>query len=308
MSAVLIAPLLGFAQQSSAPFSKPESYALAVSVKEVQIRFHANDASGNPVLDLRPEEIDVFDEGQGPNKVVSMQHIQDSPLHVAFVLDTSGSALSQLARSRRQAKEVASVLLSSGQYDETSVITFDRSRHTLRSWSHDRTAVMSDLQAAKRIEHNLVDGTSVYDTIFNTCQHDFDSANAVHGTNALLLFSDGVDTTSKSSLEAAIEACRKSETSIYAFNAASGPEKEQIETGVLRMLTEQTGGLLLLSNTDEGVIADLQQLASRLRSEYVLSFKPSGLIRNGTFHHIVLAGPRRVAQINATPGFYAPAG
>lgn len=303
---VLISPLLGLAQQATTPLSMPGSYSLDVSVNEVQIHFHADDASGRPVLDLRPEEIDVFDEGKGPNKVVSMQQLHDLPLHVAFVLDTSGSAILQLSRSRRLAEEAASILLSR-PHDEAYITTFDRSRHVLSSWSHDSAGVRDTLRATTRTEHNPIDGTSVYDTIFMTCQHGFDSENVVTGTHTLLLFSDGVDTASRSTLEAAIEACRKTDTAVYAFNTS--PESGRSETGAatLRLLAEQTGGLLFGTDTEDRALADLQQLSSRLRSEYVLSYRPSSLLGDGAFHHIVLAGPVRVAQINSTPGFYAPA-
>jgi hypothetical protein len=65
--------------------------------------------------------------------------------------------------------------------------------------------------------------------------------------------------------------------------------------------------LFYTDDPDGDIHADIDTVASDLRNEYFLLYRPKTLNHDGAFHRIILIGPERVAKIVGTSGFYAPA-
>jgi Ca-activated chloride channel family protein len=292
------------------PVSSPQGtgpYTLSVSVNEVEITFHAADAHNLPVFDLRPDEVDVFDNYHGPGQIISMRELNGRSIHAGFIVDTSGSVATQLVRARAEAQEAVEKLVMATT-DEGTAIAFGRSRRVVQSWTNQKNSLVRSIGEIGSTAHDPIDGTSVYDTLLSTCLYEFGKDVGETAANVILLFSDGADTASHETMQAAIDRCRQNHTAIYAFSpkpvqgttSSLGPE-------TLRRLTEQTGGRLFYTDGPDGDIhADLDTVASDLRSEYFLLYRPKTLDHDGAFHRIVLVGPERVAEIVSTSGFYAP--
>jgi hypothetical protein len=66
-------------------------YSLNVSVDEVSLSFHAEDAHGLPVNDLKLDELKIFDNGKPPSRVVVFQPLRDFPIRAGILMDTSES-------------------------------------------------------------------------------------------------------------------------------------------------------------------------------------------------------------------------
>ena len=296
---------LGVAQQAASAQGSSQ-YSLRVTVNEVGITFHAADSNNHPITNLRPEEIDLFDNEKGPGQIVSMQLLPDRSIHAAFVIDTSGSVAAQVTRSRTEASEAAQKLLTQVQ-DEGSVIIFGRTRRVLHSWTHEVKDLLGSVQQVPS-SHDPIDGTAVYDALFSTCHYEFGSGDTRTSANVVLLFSDGDDNKSYMTLQAAADACRNNHVAIYAFSPTPTPGTTSTGPANLRQLTELTGGRLFYDDDPEGdVHADIATVGSDLRDEYLLVYRPKNIVHNGAFHSIVLVGPKRVDKIVGTTGFYAPA-
>jgi Ca-activated chloride channel family protein len=281
-------------------------YSLSVAVNEVEITFHAADAGHHPVLDLRPEELDVFDTGSGPGQIVSLRQLTGRPVHAKFIIDTSGSVAPQIARARAEAQEAVQKLVVESA-DEGSTVEFGRSRHLVQDWTNQRESLLRSIGGIGTKPFDPIDGTSVYDTLLSTCLYEFGGASGAPAAHVILLFSDGVDTSSHATLQAAIDSCRTSKTVLYAFSPRPAPGAHSLGPSTLRHLTEETGGrLFYVSDSNGDLNADLETVASDVGHEYVLIYKPKTLNHDGAFHGIVLVGPKRVADIVGTSGFYAP--
>lgn len=156
-------------------------------------------------------------------------------------------------------------------------------------------------------QQDPVDGTSLFDTLFNTCFYEFGKQASLASTNVILLFSDGEDTASSLVIRPAIDKCRENHTIIYAFSPKPASGAISLGPSTLRQLTEQTGGRLFYVNgLDSDVQADMDLLGADLKDEYLLVFRPKALDHDGSFHRIVLIGSKRVATIVGSSGFYAP--
>ena len=298
---------LGAAAQDPSPPRQAAPYALSVSVNEVGISFHAADFHDLPVLDLKPEEIDVFDNGNGPGQIISLQQLRNRPIHAGFLVDTSGSVAAQIGRNRLAAQEALQILLVQSA-DAGTAVAFGRSRRVVQSWTDQKNALGESLAHIGTGPHDPIDGTALYDTLFSTCLYEFARGASTSAANVILLFSDGEDTASSVTAQAAIDRCRQSHTAIYAFSLRSDPGTASLGPSTLRLLTGQTGGRLFpIDSPGTDVHADIETLAAELRNEYFLLYRPKNLKHDGAFHSIVLVGPGRVSTLTGTSGFYAPA-
>lgn len=77
------------AQTNAVPGAGP--YGLSVSVDEVDLTFHAADAHGLAVNDLKLEELSLLDNGRPPAKILAFESLKDLPIRAGILLDTSAS-------------------------------------------------------------------------------------------------------------------------------------------------------------------------------------------------------------------------
>jgi Ca-activated chloride channel family protein len=277
-------------------------------VDEVRILFHAADSHGLTVSDLKPEELELFDEEKGPGHILAIQPLATQPLSLGFLIDVSESMASYAGRNRLLASLLAQKLLT-GPDDSAVVISFGKLSQVIQPWSNQQKIVLAAFEQVIGSGRNVAkQDTAIYDALFNTCHYEFGEQGTASKQHVLLLFSDGEDTASYVSLRDAVDACQAVHTVVYAV--APKPASGAISTGPIALmeLTEGTGGRVI--QADESEIerkSEIQRLINDLRHEYELFYRPKDLKHDGAFHRIVLLGPNRVSSIDAQSGYYAPA-
>ena len=305
----LPAPLLSEAKASPAGQDNVDSkgdarYKMQVSVDEVRLTFHAVDKSGRPVNDLKPADLDLFDNEAGPGAIVALQMLKQRPLRIGFLVDASGSVSGDLNRSRAIAIAAARALMQNNG-DQGLAIGFRRTRDVNQPWSRDFNAVADGIRRIGSSPDASLDGTSLFDSLWSTCYYEF------HGQqedvqNILLLLSDGIDTSSHTTLEQAVGACQQAHTAIFVLTPTLDLSELSMGHRTLRNLTEQTDGSIILCGGSEVEVSHaLGALATDIRSEYQIFYRPQNLKRDGSFHRITLVGPPRVAAIVGQSGYYA---
>ena len=154
---------------------------------------------------------------------------------------------------------------------------------------------------------NPLGGTAIVDTIFRACFYGFGKVDPTATGNFILLFSDGEDNASHTSLEDALGACQRSNTAIYAFRVPSGSGDYSSGARLLADLASKSGGRVFFADDTEGAIwNDLQAIESEIRNQYRLVYNPANLRHDGAFHQIELQPPDRVSRIEVRSGYYAP--
>ena len=98
--------------QSPSGSNQGSSHHIQLTVNEVSILFRATDAKGQAVSDLKPQELDLFDNEKGPGDIVALRPMTDSPLSVGFLFDVSGSMANDIAQSRALAAQLAPKLVA----------------------------------------------------------------------------------------------------------------------------------------------------------------------------------------------------
>jgi Ca-activated chloride channel homolog len=298
----LIVIALAFTPHAFAQTDAP--YRLNVSVDEVILTFHAADARGLPVNDLKLSDLTLLDNGIPPAKILDFQLQQNFPVRAGILIDTSVSMSSHLYRDQSIATQYAQQLLHQ-QTDQAFVTHFDRTAHLIQSWTSSPTALTT---AIRNTTHgDPIGGTALFDTLYAACRYQFGEIDHRTSGNFILLFSDGEDNASFLDLETAVDMCQRTNTAIYAFSSNAHDGSLQPGTATLAQLATQTGGALFhddASTTD--ISADLRSIESNLRNQYRLVFRPASLAHDGAFHPIVLATPDRVANLTIRSGYYAP--
>ena len=95
---------------------------------------------------------------------------------------------------------------------------------------------------------NPLGGTAIVDTIFRACFYGFGRVDPTATGNFILLFSDGEDNASHTTLEEALGACQRSNTVIYAFRVPSASGDYSTGARLLADLTSKSGGRVFLAD------------------------------------------------------------
>ena len=121
----------------------------------------------------------------------------------------------------------------------------------------------------------------------------------------MLLFSDGQDNASHSSLRDVIEACQHTNTAIYAFQMKKDAAFFSSGPGTMAELARETGGRVF-EGDDQQISTYLRVIDEDLRDRYRLVYEPAVLKLDGSFHRIEMTASERVGSISVRSGYYAP--
>ncbi|MEK6284107.1 MAG: VWA domain-containing protein [Acidobacteriota bacterium] len=162
-----------------------------------------SDRSGRYVPQLSARDFTLSEDGV--QQTIASFGSEEVPFSVVLLLDVSPSVQGNIEGIQDAAIAFVRQLRSQ---DRVMVASFDRSIHYLSDFTNDRRELES---AIRRV--NTGSGTSVYDAVYETVAHKFRN---VEGRKALILFSDGEDTTSsRASHDDAVNLVTESDVLVY---------------------------------------------------------------------------------------------
>jgi VWFA-related protein len=281
-------------------------YHLSVSVDEVSLTFHAADAHGLPVNDLKVDELGILDNGKSPGRVLAFGSLRDFPIRAGILMDRSESMEGYLARNRAISVEYAQRLLRQ-KADQAFVMDFSVASQVVQPWTGNAAALSAGIRGFAPNAGAHVRGTAILDAVYRACLSQFGRIDAARSANFILLFSDGEDNASHASLADATAQCQRSNTAIYAFHVEQQSSSFSPGVTTLAEMAAKTGGRVFNDDdSDAGIYDDLRIIEADLRNQYRLVYKPAELRHDGSFHRIELKAPERVESIVVRAGYYAP--
>jgi len=285
--------------------SEKAEYGFRVAVDEVSLTFHAADLNGHAVDDLGIEELKLLDNGNPPQRILVLFALKNRALRAGIFMDTSESMWGHVGRDRAIADAFAQRHLREGE-DQSLLMEFAYVSAIAQTWTKGKDRMAAAISTVAAGRQNILPGTALFDAVFRACYHEFERPVRDDAGNFILLFSDGNDNASHTSLQEAASTCQRANTTIYAFRAASEAGASTGE-GALAELTRETGGRVFYGDESRLQIeSDLQAIEAEQRNQYLLVYKPAKLQHDGAFHRIVLLGPQRVADLEVRSGYYAP--
>lgn len=258
-------------QTNIASAQRAEVYSLSVVVDEVSLIFHAEDAHGLPINDLKLNELSLLDRGKPPRKILAFELLRNYPIRAGILVDTSSSMREHLASIRAISSKYAQSLLRQ-QSDQAFVVEFGDRSKLLQPWTSDSVALTAAIRGATASELSLLGSTTaLFDTLYATCHYQFGKINHAASANFIMLFSDGEDDTSHVSLKQVVDMCQSTDTAIYAFRAegsgfgSAGPR-------TLTELASETGGRVFRDNTTRLEFTTICAPSSRISAINIASF------------------------------------
>jgi VWFA-related protein len=146
-----------------------------------------------------------------------------------------------------------------------------------------------------------ITGTALYDAIYLACG---DKLNGEAGRKAIVIVTDAQDEGSKTRLEEAVEAAQRTDTVIHVLLVYD--PRYGGNTSVAHKLTEDTGGRLIIVNSEKKMEEAFDQISDELRSQYMLGYYPTNNTKDGKFRKIKVDTTNKDLKVLARKGYYAP--
>ena len=280
-------------------------YSLTVAVNEVTVSFHASDDHRLPVNDLKLTDLRILDNGVPPVRISNFQARRNIPIRVGILFDTSTSMTLVIDHNREVALQYTQGVLRQST-DQAFITSFASTSQVIQPWTNEAKTLAARMRRISGYGERTKPGTAIYDTLSQTCRSQFDGADQALTSNFILLFSDGDDNASRSTLAKTVEACQHNHVALYPFRTGSAAG-----AAVLGELAEKTGGRVFHYPHDteasrSEVDEDLRSIEDAQRSQYQLVYVPSQMRRDGTFHHVQVTATDLQDHIEIRSGYYAP--
>jgi len=268
----------------------------------VSLNITVVDGTNRYLTDLEQNDFSVFEDGI--KQEITFFTRRPQPIALSMLLDSSASMEDKLQMLQIAAANFVKRLKAN---DMAQVIDFD-SRVSIRQ---SFTSNQAELQNA--ILQTVAGGsTSLHNAIYVSlkelgkikAQTDEDVRR-----QALIVFSDGEDTSSLVSFEEVLELAKRSETGIYTIalrgNDSNSRGFREAEF-VMRQLAQETGGRAFFPAKIDDLNGVYAQIADELASQYTLGYTSKNPRTDGAFRRIVVQVARQNATARTKRGYYAP--
>jgi Ca-activated chloride channel family protein len=277
---------------------------LKVTVDLVNVPFTVTDRHGRFVSGLTIKDFTVEEDGRR-QQIRNFARENELPLTLALLVDTSPSVRPVFEEEKTTANAFLESIMR--PKDLALVIGFDRSVTLIQDYTEN-------LRLLKRAidELEIGGGTSVYDAVYLACK---EKLGQEAGRKAIILISDGEDTTSKLKFNDALISAHQSDTVIYAISNSvrsfipygrRGRNVGGGDIGTLRKFSTETGGATFVVNNENTFGKIFEQIAQELRSQYSLAYNSTNTARDGKFRQIKIIPRDSSYTVRARRGYYAP--
>jgi Ca-activated chloride channel family protein len=280
---------------------------LKVSVDLVSVPFTVTDRHGRYVSGLTARDFTVEEDGRR-QQISNFAHENELPLTVALLIDTSPSVRPVFEEEKATAKTFLETIMRSK--DLALVIGFDRSVTLVQDYTENVRLLKRAID-----ELEIGGGTSVFDAVYLACK---EKLSTEAGRKAIIMLSDGDDTTSKLKFNDALIAAHQSDTVIYGIYyslRSAFPYGRRGrggfgggDPGTLRKFSAETGGTTFVVNNQNTFGKIFEQITQELRSQYSLGYYSTNTSRDGKFRQIKIVPRDSSYSVKARRGYYAAKG
>jgi len=286
------------------PQAQPQRPAFRAGVEIVSLNIIVTDAANRYVSDLEQPEFSVYEDGVKQD--ITFFSRRQQPIALSLLLDSSASMEDKLPMLQVAATNFVKRLKTT---DIAQVIDFD-SRVEIRQAF---TGNQQELAAA--IDQMGAGGsTSLHNAVYIALK-ELRKIRAVNEEDirrqALVVFSDGEDTSSLVSFEEVLDLAKRSETSIYSI-ALRGVDTQtkgfKEAEYVMKTLAYETGGRSFFPARIEDLNGVYAQIADELSSQYTVGYVSKNQRRDGALRRLVVRVSRPSLTARTRQSYYAPTG
>ncbi len=295
--------------------------------------FTASDKNNRFVTSLREEDVRLIEDGV-PQAIVSFQRETERPLSLVFVIDVSASEERTLPQEKAAARSFIETVIKSNK-DQAAIVAFTGSAFLEQGLTRD---VLSLYRALERVEvaipnylgagrpiSGIASGpgmkappppgsTAIWEAVFLTANEILSSDLSENGAatrrrRAIVLLTDGFDTSSRLLRSDAINSAIAAEAVIYAIGIGDS-KHHGVEKDGLKIVASSTGGRAFFPKRDTDLAAAFSEIEKELRSQYLIAYSSTNKLRDGQYRRMRLeiTNPdlaKEKLQLRYRPGYFA---
>jgi VWFA-related protein len=127
--------------------------------------------------------------------------------------------------------------------------------------------------------------TAIWDAIWVTSREVL-AESSDKTRRAIILLSDGVDTSSRLKMSEAVDSALKADAIIYSVGIGDSFSFDGVDEGSMRKIAERTGGRAYFPRNEDDLRVAFAQIQEELRSQYLIAYSPSNKSKDGTFRKV----------------------
>lgn len=272
-------------------------------VDVVSLNVTVTDATNRYVTDLAEQNFEVFEDGV-KQQLILFNH-SNLPIALSLLIDTSSSMEDRMGTAQEAASGFVRQIRPR---DLAEIVGFDSRVEIIQKFTNN----VPDLEAAIR---KTVPGGST--SLFNALYIALKGLKSIPATQtddirrqAIILLSDGEDTSSLVTFEEVLDLARRSETAIYTIGLVSSDPvqsrgfREAIYS--LRQLASDTGGRSFFPNDVKSLASVYAQIRDELSSQYTIGYSSRNAKRDGAWRRLVLRIDRPNTTARTKQGYFGP--
>ena len=275
--------------------------AFRAGVDVVSLNVTVSDLEGRFVTDLDQTNFQVYEDGVQQN--ITFFTKTQLPIALAMLIDTSASMDEKMTTAQEAAIGFSQRLRPE---DLAEIIDFDSRVNILQTFTNDAVKLEQAIQ-----QTSAGGSTSLYNAIYISLRELSKAPlrRADVRREAIIVLSDGEDTSSLVTFDEVLEQAKRSETAIYSIGLQSDDSRSRVgfreADFVLRQLAQETGGRAFFPNEVDELPKIYQDISDELSSQYSVGYISGNPLRNGQWRRIVVRVDRESIEARAKQGYYA---
>lgn len=269
----------------------------------VLLNVTVTDADGRFVSQLDKADFKVFEDGV-LQEVTNFTREQQ-PIALSLLLDTSTSMEKRLPIAQEAAIGFVRRLRP---HDAAQVMSFNTHAETLQDFTGDRDALEDAIRRTR-----AGGSTALYNAVYtalNDLRRVVAQSRDEIRREAIVVLSDGEDTSSLIDYEQVMDSAKRSEVGIYTIALRSQedapPHGFNEADFVLRTLAQDTGGRVYHVADAAQLSAIYLQIADELANQYTMGYTSKNAKRDGAWRKIRVRVNRPLTSARTKSGYFAP--
>jgi len=272
-------------------FLSGERFSEEIDVDVVELPVSVTDSAGMPVTDLKQTDFHVFENGKA-QKINAFNHASNLPISVGLLIDRSGSMEKRMKETKSAAIEFLRRIIKGSDRAFVSAFAFDSTKSA---------PFVSDVKSLEEQVNAIPEasgGTSLYDAIV-TGLYRF---RTMPGRKALIILSDGEDTTSRVPYDEMLAYARAARVPLYFIGVGLG-FSEVFGTSKMKALAAETGGATYFIKDVKQLGETYIKLENDLRTQYLLAYNTESTRKDRSYRTVEVRVDRAGAVVRTIRGF-----
>jgi Ca-activated chloride channel family protein len=262
-----------------------------LDVNLIELPVAVTDPAGLPIANLKTTDFRVTENG-ALQKITNFDAASNLPIAVGLLIDHSGSMKPRMEATKDAAIAFLKNIVKPSDRAFVAPFAFDAARDV--PFVSDISALQAQVSAIPEASG----GTSLYDAIV-TALYRF---RTLQGRKALIILTDGEDTTSRVSYDEMLTYARSARVPLYFIGIALG-FSDFAGISKMKSLANETGGVVYLIKDVKHLSETYTQLEKDLRSQYLLAYNSESTKNDLRYRSVEVKVDRPDATVRTIRGY-----